>query len=108
MPQPVPKPTVPLEGQTLSELQTLHKGLTSLNSLPEWDLYREFLQTQIESRKNNIAFTPLATVDGTLAQEFAKGEISGIFQSAFLLTVTIEAYAAEIKDRIAKQDKEDA
>jgi len=63
---------------------------------------------QMEFRKNILAFTPLATMDAALTQEFTKGEISGMYQTVFLLPVTIEALAAEIAERQKKIDKEEA
>jgi len=62
----------------------------------------------MEQRKITVAFTPLGSMDEVLSQEFQKGEISGIYQTAFLLPVTINAFETEIAERKAKQNQEDA
>jgi len=80
----------------------------NLSSLPEWDLYREILRNQIETRKNTIAFQPLASMEQALQQEYQKGEVSGIYLTMNMLDLTIEALDQEILARKFDENEEDA
>ena len=98
-----------LDQLTKEDLSTLRRALTSLSNFPEWDQYLEFLKRQIEVRKNNVCFTPIQSLDEAIAAEYQKGEISGLYLTANLLPLTIEAITAEIEEKKKDEDsKEDA
>ena len=81
----------------------------SLSNSAGWDLYREVLQRQVETRKNTICYSQCDTVDKALAQEYDKGEISGIYLTANLLELQIEALDHEIASKNENEiDREDA
>jgi hypothetical protein len=66
------------------------------------------LSRQIEVRKNTVAFSPLQSLDDALPLEYQKGEISGIYLTANLLPLQIEALKVEIENRQTQEDKEEA
>ena len=80
----------------------------NLGNSAGWDLYRNYLMVQIEGRKNTVFFTPCKSHDENLAQEFMKGEGSGIYQTCTLIGLLIEALDEEINSRKFDEDKEDA
>ncbi len=45
---------------------------------PGWDLLLQVVNAQLKLRTQRVLLTPLETLDGALAQEFQKGEISGL------------------------------
>ena len=80
----------------------------NLSSSPGWDLYRNILQVQIETRRNTICFTPLKTMEEGLQQEYQKGEISGIYLAGNLHELILEALDAEITAKRDEETKEEA
>lgn len=87
---------------------TRRHALTNLSKSPGWDLYLKILQAQIDTRKNNIVFTPLAGLDESLQQEYQKGEVSGIYLAGNLNELILNALNAEISDKQTEEDEEDA
>ena len=88
-----------LESMTAVDLKTLLEELTILNNSQGWAHYHNLLLNQIELRKNNVCFTACKSIDAAMAQEFDKGEISGIYQNANLLEVLIEAVENAIENK---------
>lgn len=84
---------------TMDELKQELRELTSLRKSQGWDRYRKLLEAQLESRKATIVHTPLKRESDVWAQEYLKGELSGIYQTLTLLGFTIESLEAEIQDR---------
>lgn len=94
-----------LEELTVDDLKTRQQELTSLNNSVGWALYRSVLDAQLETRKRTVFHTPCKSIDETLAQEFLKGEGSGIYQTMTLIELLIEALDEELNSR--KFNKED-
>ena len=70
----------------MADREALQAELSELKSLQQRPGYKELMRladVQIANRRNLIELVPLKSLDETLAQEYAKGEISGIrlFQS---------------------------
>lgn len=80
----------------------------NLSNLAGWDLYRDKLRQQVETRKNTVFFAPCAKMDETLASEYLKGEGSGIYLAMNLLELLVEAYDEELTSRQLKDNIEDA
>jgi hypothetical protein len=59
----------------------LAENITELKSMvasQPWRRYSALMEEQIQGRINAIILMPLASIDGTLAQEYMKGEIAAI------------------------------
>lgn len=95
-----------LEELTVDDLKTRRTELTNLSNSQGWVLYRSVLEAQLETRKRTVFHTPCKSIDETLAQEFLKGEGSGIYQTMTLIELLVEALDEELNSR--KINEEDA
>ena len=43
-----------------------------------WDMLMKIFQEQLETRRNRVELTPLASVDEAFAQQFERGEIANL------------------------------
>ena len=65
--------------EVLEEIQIQRRRLHSLRSLPLWEELANFVEEQVAIRTHEIVLTPLENHDKVLEQEFAKGEVNGIW-----------------------------
>ena len=82
--------------------------LTNLVNSRGWDLYRKYLEGQVASRQAGYFLPVTNGIDGVLAQEFAKGEGSGIYTVMHLLPFLLAAIEEETEDRKKQEDEEEA
>lgn len=79
----------------------------NLSNSVGWDLYREYINVQVEVRKQGIIFKALPTADAVYEQEFQKGEVSGMNQMGSFLKYLIEGVEAELIKRNKDSEKLD-
>ena len=65
------------------------------------------MAAQLETRQNNVCFTPCRNMDELLVAEGMKGEIQGIYLYYNLLQTVIETMEDELEQR-REENKEDA
>ncbi len=90
-------------------LRELQEELSNLKSLQQHFGYKylmELAEAQEKSRTGQILLTPLKTMDEVLAQEYMKGEVSGIMLFRNLVTVRVEDLEEQIKDELAVLDQQ--
>jgi len=66
-----------LEGQ-LSEMASLATTWKSFMEHPGWELYNRILREQMNLRQQTVCLTPISSENTVYAQEYYKGEFSGI------------------------------
>lgn len=86
-----------------SEYATL-RGLTEH---PGWELFHKMLEEQKVARLGTFAFRPLAGMDEVPAQEFTKGEYSGLALAQVALFAHMETLKSEIEAVQKLQEKKD-
>lgn len=64
---------------------------------PGWNLFGKLLASQVDMRKGEILLRPLKNLDEVCAQEFMKGEVSGLSLSQVTAYSVIETLQAEIR-----------
>lgn len=75
--------------------------LKNLVASPGWQLYCLMVGKQIAGRTDGIILQPLENMDGALAQEYGKGEVSAMRMVLTLpetLTEAITSSLAELKE----------
>ena len=88
--------------QSASLLSTLH----SFTEHAGWKVFNEMLDEQKNSRLGQFAFKPLNSMDEVLAQEFMKGEMSGLSLAQVALFAYMETLKSSIELANAKLEKE--
>lgn len=95
-----------LAGQ-LGEKSSTLSILKSFVEHPGWELHAKMLEEQQNSRKGEVLFKPLAGDNSVYAQEFMKGEISGLALAQVAPHTQIEVLKLEIKTLQAQLERED-
>lgn len=72
--------------------------MQALLNHPGWDRLCKYWYAQIEGRKNEIVFTPIAQQAGQFEQEFRKGECSGLFTAISMPKTLIEETELMLKE----------
>lgn len=98
-----PPNTAWLEDGDLAKAPTLVAQLEELEKSAGWAIIREILDRQASIRVNAMLTQPLKTIDGTLEQEYIKGEAATLHLLRGLPTVLID----ELKEAV-KRMREDA
>ena len=86
------------EKVTLEGLRKLLHDLQMLVKSPGWARQAELVDMQVDLRKNQIVSEPCKSLDDTLAQEYMKGEVSGMALFARMPFIEIEAVEQAIKE----------
>ena len=73
---------------------------------PGWKLFHDLLEEQKNSRKGEILFKPLKDSEALYAQEFMKGEISGLTLAQVGPFALIEGLKADVQVSEAKLEQE--
>lgn len=88
--------------ELLQEENNLTETIRELKELiasPVWKKYSDLIESQVEGRINTFILSPLATLDGALEQEYAKGEIAGMRLSLGIIPSLIDNMAVDL-DRV--------
>lgn len=64
---------------------------------PGWALYSKMLQEQADGRKGEILLKPLKNAEALYAQEFSKGEISGLMLATVSPFAVLEGLKSEVE-----------
>ena len=74
-----------------------------------WQMLYKLAEEQRAMRQNTVCLTPVSSFGEVLAQEFAKGEVSGLALLITLPEVQMDIVEAEIKslDTIEEMEKKD-
>ena len=83
----------------LEEARRALHDLRGLLNHPGWDRLGEILEAQAFNRTQQVIKVPLETMDGTLEQEFMKGEISGLELFRLLPSTVIEQLELTVKEK---------
>lgn len=100
---PQPPSSTWLEDADLAKAPTLVAQLEELEKSPGWALISSILERQASIRVNMMLTQPLKAIDGTLEQEYIKGEAATLHLLRGLPTVLID----ELKEAV-KRMREDA
>ena len=84
-------------GEILSDKASQVRSLKDLLDHPAWRVYRAALMEQEVGRRGTILLQPLKALDEALAQEFMKGEVSGLNIALITPGVIIEQLEADIR-----------
>ena len=93
------------EQPEVRELQEERSRLTSLKEHTGWTYFLAIADAQLETRKQHLFLTPLPGLDATFAQEFEKGEISGIAFMRHFIDSRIETLTEEIEQRLSEEEE---
>ena len=85
-----------LAGQ-LSQKASILSVLKELVDHPGWKVHNEILNSQMDLRKGEILLKPLQSTEAVYAQEFSKGEISGLALAQISVHAQIETLRYEIQ-----------
>lgn len=91
----------------LRELQEERHNLKKLQESAPFKFVMSTADSQIKTRTDNIILRPLANLDESLAQEYAKGEVAGIRLFTQMVPTMIETLDEDIAELIEKE-KENA
>ena len=80
----------------IAELRAQVRIIQELLDSAIWKQYSSMVAAQCEGRTNELILSPLATLDGALAQEYAKGEIAGMRFAIQMLPQLVDDTMAEI------------
>ena len=64
--------------------ERLHEAIRQRNAFRDllrsegWDMLMKIFQEQLETRRNQVELTPLASADEAFAQQFERGEIANL------------------------------
>jgi hypothetical protein len=92
-------------------LRDLQEELSSLKKLHESPVFQRLLdiaKVQIQSRQDTIILRPLENRDQILAQEYSKGECSGIKLFTQLPLTLMESLETEIAERLRQEEEANA
>ena len=78
------------------ELQEELSRLKALVTTAGWKYLEKIAAAQVEHRRNSYELRPLSSLDETLAQEYQKGEVSGIRLFVQLPSLRISALEEEL------------
>lgn len=90
------------------DLQTQKRYLEQLIEHPGWKLYASMLEEQKNLRFGEYAYKPLASADQMPAEQFNKGECSGLALALVTPHAAIETLNQQIKVQTVKQEMNDA
>lgn len=81
----------------ISQKGSLLAVLRGLTEHPGWELYMQVLISQQDARKGEILLKPLGSTEAVYAQEFMKGEISGLVLAQVSIFAQIEGLRADLQ-----------
>lgn len=84
-----------LENQILDLREKIREIKVFIDSR-DWKQYTALIEAQCEGRINKLILTPLGSIDETLAQEYAKGEVAGLRLGVTLMEQTVEDLTTEM------------
>ena len=93
-----------------SRVRELQEELSRLKALQDFAGYRyliEIADAQIKARQDQLILKPLERMDEVLAQEYAKGEISGIRLFRELVGIRITDLEEEITSLLPQEELND-
>ena len=93
--------------ESLERAIAVRTDLQRLRKSEGWARLVEILQEQVETRRNVIELTPLASMDGVLEEQYKKGEIAALRLIIKLPETTIETLSATIEVLQQEQRDED-
>jgi hypothetical protein len=80
-----------------SELSETLRALQDLVASSAWKKYSDLIDAQVKGRVDQLVLKPLRSIDETLEQEYAKGEIAGMRFSLNIVTDLIDTGTAELE-----------
>lgn len=80
----------------LAELRTKVRSIQEILDSAIWKQYSSMVAEQVTGRTNQLILTPLASLDGALEQEYAKGEIAGMRFALAILPQLVDDTLTEI------------
>lgn len=83
------------------------RALKALLDSKGWAIVKGILDQQVAARLHDLVVVPLASLDGALAQEFAKGEIAGIKSILTTLEALYEDVSQLAADQLEKEARDD-
>lgn len=83
------------------------RALKALLDSKGWAIVKGILDQQVSARLHDLVVVPLASLDGALAQEFAKGEIAGIKSIVTTLEALYEDVSQLAADQLEKEAQDD-
>lgn len=90
----------------ISNKGSLLAVLRGLTEHPGWAIYSGMLQDQQDIRKGEVLLKPLPSTEAVYAQEFMKGEISGLSLAQISLFAHIEQLRSDVQVSEAKLERE--
>lgn len=92
--------------ETVRDMQEALAQMQGLLKLPGWKLILGLAEEQLTGRIDAVILNPVSGVDGTLNQEYLKGEISGIKLFCKMPEILIEQYRSDITAMKGNEDGE--